>query len=57
MVTPRSGAGFAAHSAEAALAHRDLYELPGGQIELYQSWETVLSRAERQLADAEVAPC
>ena len=37
-------------------AHRDLYELPGGQLELYQSWETVLSRAERQLADADVAP-
>ena len=36
-------------------AHRDLYELRGGQLELYQSLETVLSRAERQLADAEVA--
>jgi len=27
----------------------------GGQLELYQSLETILSRAERQLADAEVA--
>lgn len=36
-------------------AHRDLYELPGGQLELYTSWETVRPRAERQLADADVA--
>ena len=36
-------------------AHRDLHELPGGQLELYTSWEAVLSRAERQLADADVA--
>jgi len=35
-------------------AHRDLYELPGGQLELCQSWETVLSRVERQLADADI---
>ena len=35
--------------------HRDLYELPGGQLELYTHWEAVLSEAERQLADADVA--
>jgi len=35
-------------------AHWDFYELPGGQLELYQSWETVLSRVERQLAEADI---
>jgi len=68
MVTPRSGAGFAAHSAEAALVSYFLSATSliilrigiftnyrGGQLELYQSLETILSRAERQLADAEVA--
>jgi spore maturation protein CgeB len=36
-------------------AHRDLSELPGGELELYSTWEAVWSRAQRQLADADVA--
>src|SRR5690349_9799289 len=36
-------------------AHRDLYELPRWAARVLSSWDTVLSRAERQLADADVA--
>ena len=68
MVTPRSGAGFAAHSAEAALVSYFLsatsliilrigiftnYRV--GSSSSIKVWETLLSRAERQLADADVA--
>lgn len=36
--------------------HRDLAELPGGgELLLYQSWEDVLPKARRHLADADVA--
>ena len=68
MVTPRSGAGFAAHSAEAALvayflSATSLIILRIGIFTNYRVgssssikvWETLLSRAERQLADADVA--
>jgi spore maturation protein CgeB len=35
--------------------HRDLTELPGGQLHLYADWEDVLSLAQRHLTDADVA--
>jgi spore maturation protein CgeB len=35
-------------------AHRDLTELPGGELHLYDRWENVRSLARRQLADADV---
>src|SRR5205807_1025588 len=34
---------------------RDCTELPGGQLVLYPNWESVLGRARRELADADVA--
>lgn len=36
-------------------AHRDLHELPGGELALYSDWEAVLPQARRELADADVA--
>jgi spore maturation protein CgeB len=36
-------------------AHRDLTELPGGELILYPDWEQVLARAQREIRDAEVA--
>ena len=36
-------------------SHRDLTELPGGQLYLYADWAEVLPLAQRQLADADVA--
>jgi spore maturation protein CgeB len=35
--------------------HRDLHELPGGTLHLYQSWDEALPLAGRELADADVA--
>lgn len=35
-------------------AHRDLSELPGGELILYRDWSDVASRAERELAGADV---
>ena len=35
--------------------HRDLWELPGGELVLYPEWEDVLPLAQRQLADVDVA--
>lgn len=35
-------------------AHRDLTEIPGGEIILYSDWAEALPRAERHLADADV---
>ena len=46
---------FFEHDVPYYSAHRDLYELPGGHLELYTAWEAVRFRAERQLADADVA--
>ena len=34
-------------------AHRDLFELPGGRLELYGEWEENLPRARQHLADAD----
>lgn len=34
---------------------RDLAEVPGGELVLYESWEAVRRRAERAVAEAEVA--
>jgi spore maturation protein CgeB len=34
---------------------RDLVELPGGELVLYADWESVRARAQRELADADVA--
>ena len=34
---------------------RDLWEIPGGELVLYPDWESVLPRARRELADADVA--
>lgn len=36
-------------------AHRDLTELPGGELLLYPTWAETWSAAERELADADVA--
>ena len=36
-------------------AHRDVTELPDGELVLYESWEEVRARARRALADADVA--
>lgn len=36
-------------------AHRDVTELPGGTLHLYQSWDEALPEARRELADADVA--
>src|SRR5436190_17576983 len=36
-------------------AHRDLHEIPGGQLYLYPDWSGVLPLAETELADADVA--
>jgi spore maturation protein CgeB len=36
-------------------AHRDLTELPGGELWLYPTWEQVVELARRHLADADVA--
>lgn len=35
--------------------HRDVRELPGGELVLYRQWDEVLPRARRELADADVA--
>ena len=35
--------------------NRDLSEVPGGELVLYAEWETVRRRAEREIADADVA--
>ncbi|MFN7141006.1 MAG: glycosyltransferase [Limisphaerales bacterium] len=34
--------------------HRDLTEIPGGELVLYQDWTDVLPKANRQLQDADV---
>jgi spore maturation protein CgeB len=34
---------------------RDLFEIPGGELVLYQSWDAIRRRAERDVADADVA--
>ena len=36
-------------------AHRDVTELPYGELILYPDWDSVLPLARRHLADAEVA--
>ena len=33
--------------------HRDLVELPGGELVLYKSWKEISARAARELADAD----
>src|SRR5436190_250781 len=35
-------------------AHRDFYELPGGELQLYSNWQAALSAAKDHLADADV---
>lgn len=35
-------------------SHRDLHEIPGGELCLYQDWAEVLPRVEQDLADADV---
>ena len=36
-------------------AHRDLHEIPGGKLALYEDWKDALPRAREHLADADVA--
>jgi spore maturation protein CgeB len=36
-------------------AHRDVQEIPGGELVFYQDWAQVVSTAERHLTDADVA--
>src|SRR5256885_14061676 len=35
--------------------HRDLTELPGGELRLYGEWEQIAGVAQRETADADVA--
>ena len=35
--------------------HRDLFELPGGQLVLYRHWDEIAPRATRELRDADAA--
>lgn len=35
--------------------HRDLWEVPGGELQLYADWPQIVPVAERHLADADVA--
>lgn len=35
--------------------NRDLFEIPGGDLVLYETWETALPRAAAEIADADVA--
>jgi spore maturation protein CgeB len=35
--------------------HRDVVEMPGGELVLYASWDEVLSRARRELREADAA--
>src|SRR5215217_4740962 len=34
-------------------AHRDLYDVPGGRLHLYPSWDEVRDVADHELADAD----
>jgi len=36
-------------------AHRDLFELPGGKLEIYCDWKSIWKTAEREAADADAA--
>ena len=36
-------------------ANRDLFEIPGGDLVLYENWNDIRSRAEMELKDADVA--
>ncbi|WP_201859659.1 CgeB family protein [Microvirga soli] len=36
-------------------ANRDLFEIPGGDLVLYQQWDDIRRRAETELGDADVA--
>ncbi|WP_262027280.1 glycosyltransferase [Microvirga sp. Mcv34] len=36
-------------------ANRDLVEIPGGELVLYEDWESIRAHAERELKDADVA--
>lgn len=36
-------------------AHRDLFDIPGGNLQLYATWDDVRTRARSELADADVA--
>ncbi len=46
---------FFEHDLPYYAAHRDLFELPNGKLEIYPDWKTVWNSAERQVADADVA--
>lgn len=35
-------------------AHRDLFEVPGGELQLYSDWSDAIPLAQRELADADV---
>jgi spore maturation protein CgeB len=35
--------------------NRDLWEIPGGELVLYDAWENIRSRAQQEVADADVA--
>ena len=34
-------------------SHRDLWNLPGGELHLYPSWDAIRAKAARDLADAD----
>jgi spore maturation protein CgeB len=45
---------FFEHDVPYYAQHRDLNELPGGELVLYTNWNELLPRATRELADADV---
>jgi spore maturation protein CgeB len=45
---------FFEHEAPYYAEHRDLTEIPGGELVLYANWNELLPRAQRELADADV---
>src|SRR5437868_14140177 len=34
-------------------SHRDMWELPDGRLHLYESWDSVVALAQRELSDAD----
>src|SRR6266511_1917055 len=46
---------FFEHDVPYYAAARDLYEIPGGDLVLYDAWDAVCSRAAREINDADVA--
>src|SRR5919206_182431 len=46
---------FYEHDVPYYAMNRDLFEVPGGELVLYPEWDAVRRRAERDVAEADVA--